>query len=282
MHVRPRWGQNFLVNQGAADRIVLAFRPRPSDLVLEVGPGKGVLTRRLAGRVERLVAVEIDRNLARDLQRDLSEAGGAEIVEADILDLDLEELFEGIGATPERRARAIANLPYSVATAVILRLLAQRALLSDILVLIQREVAARIASPPGTKEYGSLSVLCQARARVESVLRLKAGSFRPIPRVESELVRLTLLSPRPEEDIGGAQEKGALESLLRTAFAHRRKTLLNNLARLPGKGEASLGPEGALDLILRAGLDPGSRPENVSVEGFLSLLRARGPVYSAP
>ena len=268
LQARPRWGQNFLVNQGAADTIVIAFRPLPSDLVLEVGPGRGALTRRLTGRVGRLVAVEIDPNLAADLRRELHRPPSVEIVQADILDIDLTTVLQGLGATAERRARVIANLPYSIATAVILRLIAERSLLADLLVLVQREVAERIASPPGRKAYGGLSVLCQSRARVEKVIRLKPGSFRPIPKVDSELVRLTLRAPDEE-----AFPPGALEALARTAFAQRRKTLLNNLARLPGPRGLPIGPEAALALIRRAGLDPGTRPEGIPVDGFLALLR---------
>src|SRR5881409_2403358 len=110
LHARRGWGQNFLVNQGAADAIVLAFRPGPDDRVLEVGPGRGVLTRRLAGRVRSLVAVEIDPRLARALRDELRASSSVEIVEADVLKLDLRALLAGLGATPARRARAIANL----------------------------------------------------------------------------------------------------------------------------------------------------------------------------
>src|SRR2546422_3546456 len=191
-----RWGQNFLVTQGAADASFLAFRPLPSDLALELGPGRAALTRRLAGRVSKLVAVEIDSALVAALREELRAAPSVEIVEADVLELDLRSLIEGLGATAERRARVIANLPYSIATTVILRLIEERALLSDLLVLVQREVAERIASPPGRKAYGGLSVLCQARARVETLMRLRPGSFRPIPKVESELIRLTLREPQ--------------------------------------------------------------------------------------
>jgi 16S rRNA (adenine1518-N6/adenine1519-N6)-dimethyltransferase len=274
LHTPRRWGQNFLVNQGAAETIILAFRPRTADLVLEVGPGRGVLTRRLSGRVSRLVAIEIDPRLCdtlrQELRQELRESPTVEIVGADVLDYDLRALLSRMGATPERRARVIANLPYSVATAVILRLLDERALLTDLLVMVQREVAERIASPPGRKTYGGLSVLCQAQARVETLLRLRPGSFRPIPKVDSELVRLTLRPPGQE-----APGPGALEALLRTAFAQRRKTLLNNLARLAGPDGVPIGARAAGALILRTGLDPGSRPEDVPVEGFLALLRAR-------
>ena len=249
-----RLGQNFLVNQGAADTIIAAFRPRPDDLVLEVGPGRGALTRRLAGRVSRLVAVEI--------------------VQADVLDLDLAALLTRLGATTARRARVIANLPYSIATTVILSLIVESPLLSDLLVLVQREVAERIASPHGRKSYGGLSVLCQARARVETLLRLRPGSFRPIPKVESVLVRLTLHHADEEGSVTGGAATLTLETLLRAAFAQRRKTLLNNLARLQRPGGGPIGPAGAADVIRGAGLDPRARPEEIPVGGFLALLRA--------
>lgn len=273
-HASRRWGQNFLVNQGAADTIVLALNPRAGDLLLEVGPGRGALTRRLAGRVARLLAVEIDPRLASALADDLRGAPSIEIVLGDILELELTPLLETLGATRERRARVIANLPYSIATAVILRLIEERALLDDMVVLVQREVAERIVSPPGTRAYGALSVLCQARARVESLLRLRPGSFRPVPRVESMLIRLTL-RPTTEAVPSPGDRPGALESLLRVAFAQRRKTLLNNLARLPGPRGAPIGATAAESLIRASALDPSSRPEDVPVDGFLAILRAR-------
>jgi 16S rRNA (adenine1518-N6/adenine1519-N6)-dimethyltransferase len=269
-----RLGQNFLVNTGAADTIIAAFRPRPDDLVLEIGPGRGVLTRRLAGRVARLVAIEIDPDLVEPLREELRVSPSVEIVQADVLDLDLAALLRHAGATTARRARVIANLPYSIATAVILRLLDERPLLTDLLVLVQREVAERIASPPGRKSYGGLSVLCQARARVETLLRLRPGSFRPIPKVESELVRLTLQHAVEETSVTGGAAPLTLEALLRTAFSQRRKTLLNNLARLQGPGGGPLGPAAAADLIRAAGFEPRARPEEIPVGGFLALLRA--------
>jgi len=270
---RKRLGQNFLVNQGAADTIVAAFRPRPDDRVLEVGPGHGVLTHRLAGRVLRLTAVEIDPGLALPLREELKDSPSVEILEADILDLDLTALLLRLGATPERPARLIANLPYAIATTIILRLLDQGDLLADLLVLVQREVAERIASSPGRKSYGGLSVLCQAQAKVEILLRLRPGSFRPIPKVESSLVHLTLRRAREGSRPDGETGPPTLSSLLRTAFALRRKTLLNNLERLPGPKGASIGPSTAEEVIRRAGLDPRARPEAIPVEGFLALLR---------
>jgi len=142
--------------------------------------------------------------------------------------------------------------------------------------MVQREVALRILSPPGRKTYGGLSVLCQAGARVESMLRLRPGSFRPRPKVESEVVRLTL---RDRDGRAAAADRQDLERLLRVAFEQRRKTLLNNLARLPPFPGAppsgpSLGPAAASDLIRGAGLDPKARPETVPVEGFLALTES--------
>jgi 16S rRNA (adenine1518-N6/adenine1519-N6)-dimethyltransferase len=271
---RKRWGQNFLVNQGAADAIIVAFRPRPDDLVLEVGPGRGVLTHRLSGRVSKLVAVEIDPDLAVPLREEMRSTPSVEIVQSDILDLDLTALLQGLGATPARRVRVVANLPYSIATTVILRLIDENALLSDLLVLVQREVAERIASPPGRKSYGGLSVLCQAQARVEILLRLRPGSFRPIPKVESSLIRLTLHHGGEQAAVTAGTETLALEALLRTAFALRRKTLLNNLVRLKGPGGGPIGAAVAADLIRSAGLEPRARPEEIPVDGFLALLRA--------
>ena len=273
---RRRFGQNFLVDRGAIERMLAAFRPDGDDLVLEIGPGQGALTRLLIGRVAALAAVEIDRDLAARLEGDLARQalpGTLRIVRADILEIDLPALLSGLGARSGRPARVIANLPYNVATAVILRLLRQAPLLRDLLVMVQREVALRILSAPGRKTYGGLSVLCQACARVESVLRLRPGSFRPRPKVESEVIRLTL---RDRDGRAAVADRQDLERLLRVAFEQRRKTLLNNLARLPPFPGAppsapSLGPAAASHLIRGAGLDPAARPETVPVEGFLAL-----------
>jgi 16S rRNA (adenine1518-N6/adenine1519-N6)-dimethyltransferase len=274
---RPRraWGQHFLVNTGACETIVSTFRPRPDDRVLEIGPGRGALTRRLVGRVGRLLAIEVDPDLVSELRRELGQGpdpGRLDLVEGDVLEADLDGLLTRLGADAGHPGRVIANLPYNIATAVILRLLGMHGRLRDLLLMVQREVADRMTSPPGRKSYGSLTVLCQAFARVEPILTLGPGSFSPPPKVDSAVVRLTLQDP------GGAagRDRAAFMALVRTAFEQRRKTLLNNLARLP-KGAAStagapfLGRLAAERLIRAADLDPGHRAEAIPVGGFLVL-----------
>lgn len=269
---RPRrsLGQNFLVNEGAIETIVQAFNPRPEDLVLEIGPGQGALSRRVAGRVARLLAVEVDPLLAADLRETLAASlapGSFEILEADIMALPPGTLIGALGASAARPGRVLANLPYNIATAVILTLLPRRPALRDLMVMVQREVAQRIRSAPGPKIYGSLSVLCQAFARVDSILRLGPGSFRPRPAVDSEVIHLTLKDP------GGAagSDFDGFARLTRAAFASRRKTLLNNLAAIAGPAGLPLGPVEAATLARAAGLDPGRRAEEIPVAGFLAL-----------
>ncbi len=264
---RRRWGQHFLVNRGVIERIVAAFEPHPQDHVLEIGPGRGALTRPLLARVAHLVAVEIDPLLVTALRTEFARevsSGRLVLVRSDILKLDLVSLLSEMRSPAGQGVRVLANLPYNIASAVILRLLRQGPPFRDMLVMVQREVAARILAVPGHKTYGSLSVLCQSCARVESVLRLRPGSFRPIPRVDSQVVRLTARPPAEP----GAPDPETLAALLREAFAQRRKTLLRNLARREGLTAAEA-------LIRGAGLDPRSRPEQVSVEGFRALAAGR-------
>ena len=265
---RRRWGQNFLIDPGAVDAIIAAFRPADGDRVLEIGPGRGVLTHRLLGRVGALRAVEIDPALAAWLATEIDRAPAravgrtdVAIVRADVLQVDVASILAGMGADTERPARVIASLPYNIATAVILRLIGIRHLLRDLLLMVQREVAERILSPPGRKSYGGLSVLCQATGRIESVLRLPPEAFRPRPKVESEVIRII----PSDADRLGTGEYDALAALLRMSFAHRRKTLRNNLA-------ASMGHDAAQELIASAGLPGRSRPEAVDVAGYLRLL----------
>jgi 16S rRNA (adenine1518-N6/adenine1519-N6)-dimethyltransferase len=276
---KRRWGQNFLIDPGALAAITAAFRPLPSDRVLEVGPGDGALTRRIAPRVARLVAVEVDPLLAASLRGSLE---GVQVLEADVLALDPEALLRETGATPDEPARIFGNLPYNIATAVILRFLTRHALVRDLTVMVQREVAERILSPPRTKEYGSLTVLCRTFARVERIRRLRPGSFRPRPKVESEVIRLALRDP------GGAAggDPEGYAAFVHGCFGQRRKTFLNNLSRVLSAEGA--GADAARALLAAAAIPPGCRPEEVSPEGFqrlyagLTTLRGRRPETREP
>ena len=275
---KRRWGQNFLIDPGALAAIAAAFRPQPSDRVLEVGPGDGALTRRIAPRVARLVAVEVDPLLAASLRGSVE---GVQVLEADVLALDPEALLRETGATPDEPARIFGNLPYNIATAVILRFLTRHALVRDLMVMV-REVAERILSPPRTKEYGSLTVLCRTFARVERIRRLRPGSFRPRPKVESEVIRLALRDP------GGAAggDPEGYAAFVHGCFGQRRKTFLNNLSRVLSAEGA--GADVARALLEAAAIPPGGRPEEVPPEGFqrlfegLRTLRGRRPEAGGP
>jgi 16S rRNA (adenine1518-N6/adenine1519-N6)-dimethyltransferase len=256
VRARQRFGQHFLESDWVG-RVVDAIAPAPDDLFLEIGPGRGALTLALAPRVKRLVAVEIDRDLASALSARVP--SNVSVVAADFLQADADRLLE-----PGQRLRVAGNLPYNISTPILFHLLAlaqggQR--VSDATLMLQREVAERLASHPGTGEWGVLSACQQLRARVDVKLALPPGAFRPAPRVRSAVVRVTYQAPEP-----AVRSVETFEALVRSMFTQRRKMLSNALAAYA----ASKGTDAASALVA-AGIDGHRRPETLSVAELVRL-----------
>ena len=260
MRARKRFGQHFLEPAWVA-KLVAAIDPRPDESFLEIGPGRGALTAALAPRVARLVAVEIDRDLAAALPDRVPAL--VRVVEGDFLEIDLATLLAG----EPRPLRVAGNLPYNVATPILVRLLEAAdggRTLADATVMLQKEVAERVVARPGSSDYGPLAVAVALDADAASVMTLPPGAFRPPPKVTSAVVHLRFRPPAV--DVG---DRTVFARLVRGAFQQRRKTLLNAL----GPPAATLGRE-ATDLVARAGVDPGIRPGDLPIEGFAALSRA--------
>jgi len=253
-----RWSQNFLVDPAVARRIVAAFAPCPGDHVLEVGPGHGVLTTQVAGRVARLIAVEIDRALAADLDRSQP---GLELHAVDILTLPLAGLRHG------PRLRILSNLPYAISSPFLVKLVAEAESIEDAQLLLQLEFADRLAARPGTKAYGSLTVLVQTSFEVIPAFQVPAAAFRPRPTVRSRLVRLIPRRQTAPDAIG----RERLTRLLRAAFSARRKMLAKALSAGLARDRDQVVTE-----LERAGIDPTCRAERLSPETWLEL--AAGPL----
>ena len=257
---RRTLGQHFLRDFGVARAIVDALDPRPTDLVVEIGPGEGALTAELARRAGRLVALEIDRSLAAPLQAHLP---GVDIVEADAQRWD----YSTLERPPGGRVLVIGNLPYSVGTAILMTLVDARGAIDEMVVMLQREVAERVAAAPGSRSYGSLSVLVQLGWDVHVILRVSPGAFRPPPKVESAVLRLTVL-PRPRVTIADEEH---FRTVVRAAFAQRRKTLANALAA----GLALTAPR-AREILAAVGIDPQRRAETLDLAEFARLTAQIG------
>ena len=239
---RKRFGQHFLTDAAAIERIFAALRLRDTDAVVEIGPGTGVLTERLDAEAASVVAVEIDRDLAAALLRRLPHV---QVRCADALATDLAALVT------DRNSRVVGNLPYNIATPLLDRLFDLAGRVADIHIMLQAEVAARLAAVPGSKAYGRLSAMAQYHCRIEPLFNVGAASFAPPPKVDSTFVRLTAREREP-------CDLAALRQLLRLCFGQRRKTLGNALR--------SLAPDWA---ALR--LDPKRRPETLGVREFVAL-----------
>jgi 16S rRNA (adenine1518-N6/adenine1519-N6)-dimethyltransferase len=255
MRARKRFGQHFPQPAWAA-KLLAAIDPRPDDRFLEIGAGSGILTLRLAPRVAHLTAVEVDRDLAAALAPQLP--ANVELVEADILDVDLHALLAG------GPARAAGNLPYNISSPILFRLLdayRRHGVLLDATLMVQREVADRIAARPGTGDYGVLSISVQLHADVRRVLTLPPGAFRPAPKVHSAVVALTFRPP-----VVSLRDERLFEAMVRSIFTQRRKTLSNALA--PFATSRGLDPRGAL---AAAGIDPIRRPETLQLTELARL-----------
>jgi 16S rRNA (adenine1518-N6/adenine1519-N6)-dimethyltransferase len=251
--MRQKWGQNFLVDDRICRGIVDALGAGADDAVLEIGPGKGALTKHLAGKVRALTLVELDRALAERLRARWGDVPGLSVVNEDFLKWPLPE--------PGAPVKVAANLPYSAAAAILRRLLEWPGW-SEAVVMVQKEVARRMAAGPGSREYGILSLAVQNRATVKALFDVGPGAFKPAPKVVSTVLRLTRL-PAPR-----APREEAFFRAVHAAFGQRRKTLLNSLAH-------GLDMEkGKVETALKAcGLDPGVRAETVGLEAFEKLSR---------
>ncbi len=255
---RKRFGQHFLHEAGIIDRIARAVDPRPGQALVEIGPGEGALTFPLLERIDRLTVVELDRDLIPRL-RERAPPEVLEIVESDVLDVDFTALRARLAREPTQKLRVVGNLPYNISTPILFHLLEHRDAIADMQFMLQREVVDRMAGAPGSKTYGRLSVMLQARCRVEPLFRVPAGAFRPPPKVESAVVRLT---PRADGEVAIA-DATLFARVVRDAFSQRRKTLRNALS---GVADAAA--------IEAGGVDPKLRAEDVPVAAYVALANA--------
>jgi 16S rRNA (adenine1518-N6/adenine1519-N6)-dimethyltransferase len=255
-HRRRALGQHFLRDAGIARAIVDLVAPTPRDLVVEIGPGEGALTGELARRAGRLVALEIDPALAAGLR---SRFAGVEILESDARTWDYGALRASAGG----RVLVVGNLPYSVGKPILQALVTARTAIQEMALMLQREVAERVAAAPGGRTYGSLSVLTQLYCDVRVALRVPPGAFRPPPQVESAVLHLRV---REAPRVALADER-RFASVVRAAFAQRRKTLTNALA-----GGLGLSAERVRAAAEGAGLDPVRRAETLTIPEFAALV----------
>jgi 16S rRNA (adenine1518-N6/adenine1519-N6)-dimethyltransferase len=260
---KPKLGQNFLVDTRAQQRIVDALGPAVTGTVIEIGPGHGALTELLAQRAKRLVAVELDRALAAELRFRFRERPAVEILEADVLKVDLSALA-GIEGNGKRNVAVLGNLPYYITSPILQHLFAHEPVVSRAVLMVQREVAERMAAEPGNRDYGLLSVLCRMHAQTSLVFDLPPEAFSPPPEVHSAVVRMEFASRWQELGV----ETKSFRAFLNACFAQKRKTLANNLRA------AGYLPEQVSRALAARELKATARAEELAVEELAGLLRS--------
>jgi 16S rRNA (adenine1518-N6/adenine1519-N6)-dimethyltransferase len=263
---KRRFGQNFLVDQNVVDRIITAVNAAAGETIIEIGPGRGELTSKLLQRAGRVVAIEFDRDLVPQLRTQFRAIPNLELIEADALGADFCEAIQ-----PAPTARVVANLPYNVATAILQRLIEQRQCLTDMTLMLQREVADRIAAQAGSSERGFLSVLVEAYCETEKLFDVPPQAFRPVPKVWSTVVRLRV---RPQIAVD-VHDETLLWKVVSAGFAQRRKTILNNLRDAPEEIQELLKKRGGASIVLcDAGIPPLRRAETLALEEWALLVNA--------
>ena len=254
-------GQNFLTDKNIIDRIVESAGIGPEDLVIEIGPGIGVITREAAEHAKKVIAVEIDSNLIPILNETLGDCDNVEIVNRDILKTDVNELIRNCGENISG-VKLIGNLPYYITTPIIMKLLEDGVNADSITIMMQKEVADRIKAVPGTKAYGALSVAVQYYCTVEAVVNVPKDVFVPQPKVDSTVLRLSIRKEKPVE----LADRDVFFRCVKAGFGQRRKTLHNSLM-----GVENITKEEVNQALAAAGIDPSRRAETLNLEEFARL-----------
>lgn len=267
-------GQNFLYDPAILKRIIDVSDISSDDLVVEIGPGPGRLTRLLAESAERVIGIELDRGLYERLKKEFAEYGNIELIHSDALKFDYEKLPQ---------FKVVANIPYYITTPIIFRLIECKKNLKSMTLTLQREVAERIVAKPGNKDYGVLSIMAQYHTVPSLKFIIPRGAFRPVPKVDSAVLYMEIRKS-PLVDV---KDEGIFFNVVKTAFSQRRKMLLNALkslyekSHLPisplskvGRLECEVGQGGIKEILLSAGIDPQKRPETLSIEEFARLADA--------
>jgi len=268
---KPKLGQHFLTSETAALRIVEALGDVSHSTVLEIGPGRGAITEILAPKAQRLIAVELDRVLSAQLRLKFSTEPNVEILEGDILKIELDTVFgprpgalrPGLTFSPEP-ARVVGNLPYYITSDILLRLVEYHRYFSTIVIMVQKEVADRLAASPGTRDYGLLSATVQLYGEVEKLFTLPPGAFSPPPKVHSTVVRITI---RPRVASLGLDDETEFINFLKLSFGQKRKTIWNNL-------KVRYDEDALRAALAKSGVKPAARAEALTLERTAALFRA--------
>lgn len=261
-HPKKSRGQNFLIHENVIESIVRLLDLDREDQVLEIGPGLGFLTRRLLERAGKVWAVEIDDALVQRLRlSEFAAVANFNLIHGDILETPLADIL------PKQKLKLVGNLPYSIATPVLFRIFDWRAHFSTLVLMVQKEVADRIASGPGTKDYGTLSVWCQVHGRITDKVNVSPEAFFPRPKVRSTVLKIELFA----EPLVGDGELANFRGLVRAAFGQRRKTLSNTMTSWLHRERSEID-----GFLLAQGIDPKRRGETLSVAEFINLTSAIG------
>jgi len=254
-------GQNFLIDGNIIDKICDGANINKEDNIIEVGPGIGTLTQAMCERAKRVVAIELDNKLIPVLDFTLKNYNNVEIIHNDVLKVDfnsiIKEKFQG-GST-----KVVANLPYYITTPIIMKLLEERLEIDKIVVMVQKEVALRMESGPGTKDYGALSLAVQYYSKPKIIVNVPKDVFMPKPNVDSAVIMLDILKEPPVKAIDDRK----MFQVIKAAFGKRRKTLLNALST----GNLNLSKEEVGDILHKCGIDPQLRGETLKLEEFASI-----------
>ncbi len=262
-HFQKKYGQNFLIDSNILDKIIRAADVDRDDCVLEIGPGIGTMTQYLCEHAREVVAVEIDKKLIPILEQDtLSAYKNVTIINEDILKVDINAIVQE--KNNGKPIKVVANLPYYITTPIIMGLFESHVPLESITIMVQKEVAERMQSGPGNKDYGALSLAVQYYAKPEVMLTVPAGCFMPRPNVDSSVIKLT----RHEKPCVSVSDEKWMFDIIRASFNQRRKTLVNGLGNAP---ELNLTKENILSALEKTGLSPTVRGEALTLEQFASL-----------